>query len=63
MADSERYNPLKLHFANEHLTNEGVYPTKLVEMKRLIGNFSAPGVKMTAPAPQQPAGWLAFIET
>ena len=51
MADGERYNPLKLHLANEHLTKEGVYPTKLVEMKRLIGKFLAPGVKAPAPAP------------
>ena len=32
-------------------------------MKRLIGNFLAPGVKMPAPAPQQPSRGLAFIKT
>ena len=62
MGDGERYNPLKLHLANEHLTKEGVYPSKSAEMKRLIGNFDAPGVKTPVRAAPQLAGGLAFVE-
>ena len=53
MSDDGRFKPLKTQLENEHLLGWGSYPKTVVEAKRMIMEFIAPGGKSDGNEKQQ----------
>ena len=53
MSDDGRFNPLKTQIENDHLLGRGSYPRTVVEAKRMMTEFIAPGSKSNGNENQQ----------